>query len=181
MIVTRNSEHAEKIIYPSIVLVSIWHRLSKYYSWRKCSKHTLNFLSQNRICVRKKVYECRTYWKLCFCSNLGKAQPGEKLLEPNQHKKALHHKQTLNESQRIQTGEKLYEFSVWKSVYPESKSCCTSKNSYRRETLWMLWMWKKAFSQPEVNPYCIPDNPNRGEALGVQPMWENLYPEVTSD
>lgn len=91
-----------KIIYPSTDFVSR-QILPKYYPWKRCSKHNLNFLSQNRSCVRRKDDECQAYWKLCFHSNLVEAQPGEKFFELNHCGKSLHPKQALNNSQRIQT------------------------------------------------------------------------------
>ncbi|XP_065771019.1 zinc finger protein 674 isoform X2 [Muntiacus reevesi] len=106
-----------EIIYPSTGFVSVGQRLTKYYSWGECSKHNFIFLSQSRSCVRKNGNECKAYWKLCFHSNLDKAQSGEKFFEPNEHGKALHHKQALNKSPRIQNGEKLYQCSECGKVF----------------------------------------------------------------
>ncbi|KAM4798892.1 zinc finger protein 674-like isoform 1-T1 [Urocitellus parryii] len=43
-----------KIIYLSKCFVSVRRRLPKYYSWKSCSNHNFNFLSQIRSYVKKK-------------------------------------------------------------------------------------------------------------------------------
>uniref|UniRef100_A0A9L0IV20 C2H2-type domain-containing protein n=1 Tax=Equus asinus TaxID=9793 RepID=A0A9L0IV20_EQUAS len=136
-----------KIIYPSPDFVSIRQRLPKYYSWGRSSKHNLNFLSQNRSYVRKKDDECKAYWKLCFHSNLDKAQPGETFFEPNQRGKALHHKQSLNKSRRIQTGEKLYECSECGKVFIQKANLVVHQRTHTGEKPYECCECAKAFSQ----------------------------------
>ncbi|XP_046507284.1 zinc finger protein 674-like isoform X1 [Equus quagga] len=136
-----------KIIYPSPDFVSIRQRLPKYYSWGRSSKHNLNFLSQNRSYVRKKDDECKAYWKLCFHSNLDQAQPGETIFEPNQRGKALHHKQSLNKSRRIQTGEKLYECSECGKVFIQKANLVVHQRTHTGEKPYECCECAKAFSQ----------------------------------
>nr|XP_058906564.1 zinc finger protein 674 isoform X2 [Kogia breviceps] len=136
-----------KIIYPSTNFVSIRQRLPKYDSWGKCSKHNLNFLSQSRRYVRKKDDECKAYWKLCFHSNLDKAQPGEKFFEPNEHGKALHHKQALNKSPRIQTGEKFYKCSECGKVFIQKAILVVHQRTHTGEKPYECCECAKTFSQ----------------------------------
>lgn len=98
-----------KVIDLSQCFVSVGRRLSKYYSWRSCSNHNFNFLSQIRSYVRMKKDGCKVNWKLRLHSNPDKAQPTEKFFESSQQGKALHQKQSLKKSQRIQTGKKFCE------------------------------------------------------------------------
>ena len=137
-----------KIIYPSTNFVSVRQRLPKYDSWGKCSKHNLNFLSQSRSYVRKKYDECKAYWKLCFHSNLDdKAQPGEKFFEPNEHGKALHHKQALNKSPRIQTGEKFYKCSECGKVFIQKANLVVHQRIHTGEKPYECCECAKTFSQ----------------------------------
>nr|KAF6360980.1 hypothetical protein mMyoMyo1_021155 [Myotis myotis] len=135
-----------KIIYPSTDFVPIRQRLLKYYSWERCSKHNLNFLSQNRSYGKNKNDEYQAYWKLCFCSNLDKAQPGEKIFEPKHHGKAFHHKQALK-SQKIQTGEKPYECSDCGKAFIQKGNLAVHQRTHTGEKPYECCECAKAFSQ----------------------------------
>lgn len=139
-----------EIIYPSTGFVSIGQRLTKYYSWGKCSKHNFNFLSQSRSCVRKKGDECKAYWKLCFHSNLDKAQSGEKFFEPNEHGKALHCKQALNKSPRIQNGEKLYQCSECGKVFIQKANLVVHQRTHTGEKPYKCKECGKALSHHQT-------------------------------
>ncbi|CAI9180416.1 unnamed protein product [Rangifer tarandus platyrhynchus] len=136
-----------EIIYPSTGFVSIGQRLTKYYSWGECSKHNFIFLSQSRSCVRKNGDECKAYWKLCFHSNLDKAQSGEKFFEPNEHGKALHPKQALNKSPRIQNGEKLYQCSECGKVFIQKANLVVHQRTHTGEKPYECCDCAKTFSQ----------------------------------
>ncbi|XP_045393842.1 zinc finger protein 674-like [Lemur catta] len=136
-----------KIIFLSTDFVSIRQRLPKHYSWGRCSKHNLNFLSQNRSHVRKKEDGHRAYWKLCLHSNLDKAQPAEKSFDPNQRGKALHHKRALDKSQRIQSGEKLYECTECGKVFIQKANLAVHQRTHTGEKPYECCECAKAFSQ----------------------------------
>ncbi|XP_039706843.1 LOW QUALITY PROTEIN: zinc finger protein 674-like, partial [Pteropus medius] len=136
-----------KIIYPCTDFVSIRQRLLKYYPWERCSKHCLNFLSQNRSRVRRKDDECQAYWKLHFHSNLDKAQPGEKFFELNQHGKSLHPKQALNKSQRIQTVEKLYKCPECGKMFIQKANLVVHQRTHTGEKPYECCECAKAFNQ----------------------------------